>query len=1595
LKKRVTKYYLLLGLTLIFIVFSEVNLFAVSYYISNSGDDSNSGLTPTQAWKTLAKVNRAFLKPGDQVLFDRGDNWTGTIKVNNSGKVDSPIIYGAYGTGKNPVISGFTTVSEWSSEGNGIYSKVIYPESAPNMLIIDEVQYALGRYPNNTNLTFESVTQNLTIIDNQLTETPNWTGAEVVIYKNAWTIENCPITNHSANRISFTSQTISAISQSGQYFIQNNIKTLDQYGEWYYNESTKKLSVFFGDIDPTTKTTKISVFNNLIKNTGGFDYIVVQDIDLEGSNNSAVTFSIGTTNCEFTNCNVSFSGGDGFTLYGNNNKVENCHISNINGGNPEQINGGGIYITGINAQVKGNVLTNIGLIPGQTSKIVLTIGITIAGNNSVVENNILDSTAYMGIYITASAVKGTIRFNRVNRSGQLRSDSGGIYLGHDHQGTIIEYNIISNTGGNGIYLDENCTGVTVSNNTILKSNDNGIKIHISSGNVIKFNTIYDNPVGINYSNWTPNKTLYNNIVTDNIIVAKPDQFVTEFINRYAGDNSFGTAERNFYVYPDYENKVFTVNTVGDNSTKSFSIWKSFSRLDASSVIVPIKYKEGEREKLLYNNTTQNITFNLGKSTFKDVKGEKYVSSFILEPFTSKVLIGKNFEEINLKPEISDQSFHIKSPKYKNDSLGQISAFDTDTNQILYYSIYNGNEMNWFSVDSVSGKLFVQNDIGAINKLKVELDVIVKDNSINSLSDSAKILIYIEGTDTSPPEITSFSIPRQVFSHYVPVESFTVTDDWGVKGVLLSLTPEIPPVDDNSWTDSIPDFFYLTQPGQVTLYAWAIDFSDNISQPLTDTVSVSFPQMAATYSEYLFEEENGLDVFDSHNLVNGTIKNFVSRDEGAVGNGLIFNGKGYVDLGKNFGENVLDRFTISTWIKPDTVNSYLPILTHGGFYSNTFELYINADSASILFNTNGTLNTALIVENIDQLWDGNWHHLAVKYNGSRKTIYLDGKIIAEIQDTGLINSGFWNNLYIGANISQYDSSFYHGAMDEVRIYNFALTQDEIDDLYHSVNKVLNRINTSEYISICEGDNYLGWKETGSYTRIIQRKDIAASGADSIITTNIIVQPKYNTPLEIAICEEDTLVFNNQKIYKSGTYSMLLNSVSGCDSIVILKLKVHSKYLVTEEISILTGTNYLGWVTDGTYQRNLISVNGCDSILITNLSVVQFFTHTVNLEKGWNIFSTYLFPTDSNFGNILEKLENQNILIEVQDEDENSYRNEDDRWINGIGEIKESEGYKIRVNSGSELKINGQPVNLPLNIHLNAGWNIISFPYQGKVNAMEVIQPLINEGILNKVLDERGNSIEFWGNKIGWINGIGNFNTGDGYLMEVNKDGVLTILKGYKKSGLVLNSESETNHFNRIFEGNGFGHMNINITGLTDLQLEVGDEIAAYDGDKCVGTAKLSNFNITNDIVSIQASISDKEIINGFTEGNKIELLAWRSRNDEEFRPNSEVIGGTPIYKKYGSVFFLLDIANSSESIYNTLQELKIFPNPAMDIINIVFQIEPNAPTLIFLTDLTGKQILHREAKSKHEQLNIVSQPSGIYLIKIVSGETSVTKKIFKR
>jgi parallel beta-helix repeat protein len=80
------------------------------------GNDLNDGLSPDSAWKTITKVNASTFSPGDSVLFKRGETWTGImLTVSSSGTVSTPITFGAYGSGANPIIDGNDAVNCLSS----------------------------------------------------------------------------------------------------------------------------------------------------------------------------------------------------------------------------------------------------------------------------------------------------------------------------------------------------------------------------------------------------------------------------------------------------------------------------------------------------------------------------------------------------------------------------------------------------------------------------------------------------------------------------------------------------------------------------------------------------------------------------------------------------------------------------------------------------------------------------------------------------------------------------------------------------------------------------------------------------------------------------------------------------------------------------------------------------------------------------------------------------------------------------------------------------------------------------------------------------------------------------------------------------------------------------------------------------------------------------------------------------------------------------------------------------------------------------------------------------------------------------------------
>lgn len=79
---------------------------ATTYHVASDGSDDADGTTPERAWATTERVNATDLRPGDQVLFRRGDRWTGNLVITDSGTHEAPIVIGAWGSGPRPRIDG-------------------------------------------------------------------------------------------------------------------------------------------------------------------------------------------------------------------------------------------------------------------------------------------------------------------------------------------------------------------------------------------------------------------------------------------------------------------------------------------------------------------------------------------------------------------------------------------------------------------------------------------------------------------------------------------------------------------------------------------------------------------------------------------------------------------------------------------------------------------------------------------------------------------------------------------------------------------------------------------------------------------------------------------------------------------------------------------------------------------------------------------------------------------------------------------------------------------------------------------------------------------------------------------------------------------------------------------------------------------------------------------------------------------------------------------------------------------------------------------------------------------------------------------------
>jgi hypothetical protein len=189
---------------------------------------------------------------------------------------------------------------------------------------------------------------------------------------------------------------------------------------------------------------------------------------------------------------------------------------------------------------------------------------------------------------------------------------------------------------------------------------------------------------------------------------------------------------------------------------------------------------------------------------------------------------------------------------------------------------------------------------------------------------------------------------------------------------------------------------------------------------------------------------------------GTLVNSPALVGGRLGQALSFNGAtNYVQVTDSDSLSFNQSFSISFWIYPVSLSND-PVLVGKGRWSTQGEYQLQLTSGKLnLTIEDGVKNTAYIGRTTaaqSASFLNKWHHIVATYNGSGAstgiTLYIDNVAQTTADASGGAFTAMGNlnaDLLIGAlvGLSVYD---FKGSIDDVRIYNRALSAAEINQIY---------------------------------------------------------------------------------------------------------------------------------------------------------------------------------------------------------------------------------------------------------------------------------------------------------------------------------------------------------------------------------------------------------------------------------------------------------------------------------------------------------------------------------------------------------------------
>jgi len=171
---------------------------------------------------------------------------------------------------------------------------------------------------------------------------------------------------------------------------------------------------------------------------------------------------------------------------------------------------------------------------------------------------------------------------------------------------------------------------------------------------------------------------------------------------------------------------------------------------------------------------------------------------------------------------------------------------------------------------------------------------------------------------------------------------------------------------------------------------------------------------------------------------------------------------YVEIDSDPVLNV-QQFTIAAWVKwlgEDTQGMPCGGVFSNGYSHDRYSLVAGGTFFRTFINYPGTNCEHAYSTTV--LGDHQYHFIAGSYNGSERKLWLDGQLVASDSFSQPIQYSYTENSYIGCNFPGGHDTFY-GCIDELRVYNRALTETEMQNIFNNEAPSPNAIVTPSIIT----------------------------------------------------------------------------------------------------------------------------------------------------------------------------------------------------------------------------------------------------------------------------------------------------------------------------------------------------------------------------------------------------------------------------------------------------------------------------------------------------------------------------------------------------